>query len=50
MKLLAAITAVAVGLAGVSVLHAFQRTAEFGFDRSQEQSAQKAEFTWSRLA
>jgi hypothetical protein len=50
MKLLATVAVAAVTLASFSVLHAFQRTAEFGFNQSQEQSAQKAEFTWSRLA
>ena len=50
MKLLAALAVAAVSLACVSGVYAFQRTAEFGFDRAQEQSAQKAEFTWSRLA
>jgi hypothetical protein len=50
MKLLASIAVASVALASLSAVHAYQRTAEFGFNASEEQSAEKAEFTWSRLA
>jgi hypothetical protein len=50
MKLLAAVAVASVTLCSYTVVHAYQRTADFGFSDSEEQGAQKAEFTWSRLA
>jgi hypothetical protein len=49
MKLLEAGTAALVGMALCSVVYAYQRTADFGFD-DDAQTYVKAEFYWSRLA
>jgi hypothetical protein len=47
MKLLRSITVVAVVLALCSVVYAFQRIADWGYQPAQ--STEKAEFSWSRL-
>ena len=49
MKLLEAGTVALVGMALCSVVYAYQRTADFGFD-DDAQTYIKAEFYWSRLA
>ncbi len=49
MKLLQAGSAALVGMALCSVLYAYQRTADFGFDDDAETNT-KAEFYWSRLS
>ncbi len=48
MKLLRSITVVAVVLAFCSLVYAFQRTADWGYQPAQ--SSEKAEFAWSRLS
>jgi Domain of unknown function (DUF4159) len=49
MKLLKASSAALVGMALCSVVYAYQRTADFGFDDNAETNV-KAEFYWSRLS
>ena len=48
MKLLRSITVVAVVLAFCSLVYAYQRTADWGYQPAQ--SSEKAEFAWSRLS